>query len=126
MSVHDEQQAAELAKLREVLEERGVLGVLQHCIDNPTETLGAANTALIRGALLFTYRLIRDHGKVNTTLHTLLGGLTDGAVFARVILAGEKCTIDPAPRLRIGSNLDESIWRLQTATEAAVSGARRE
>lgn len=125
MSMSD-QEAHELNKLREVLEERGILGVLQHCIDNPTETLGAANTALVRGALLVTLRLIRDHGKIAAQLHALLGGLADGAVFARVMTTSEGCKVEASDRLKLMQVLDECGWRLQRGVEATQKAALRD
>jgi hypothetical protein len=121
-----EQEAAEQLKLREVLEERGILGVLQHCIANPTETLGVANTALTRGVLTVAHRLIRDHGKPASQLHALLGALADGATFARVICTSEGCPLDPAERLGIMKLIDEMGWRFQSAADRAAKAARRE
>jgi hypothetical protein len=114
---------SEEQKLRDVLEVHGILGVLDYCIANPTDTLGAANTALVRGALTTVRRLIRDHGKPNAQLHTLLGALADGVTFARVVTMGEKCTVPPAQRLRIGQALDECGWRLQGAADASRKAA---
>jgi hypothetical protein len=119
-----EQKAAE--RLQEILHDHGVLGVLFYFTENPTTVLGAANTALNRGALLVAYRLISNHGKVNGVLHALLGALADGAVLARVMVMDERCTVEPAARLAIGRNLDETIWRLQNAAAAAAKAARND
>lgn len=121
-----EQEAAELNKLREVLEERGILGVLAFCAENAADTLGVANTALTRGGLVVARRLIDYHGRPATQLHALLGALADGATFARVACTSEGCPLDPAERLSIMKLLDEVGWRFQSAADRAAKAARRE
>jgi hypothetical protein len=120
-----EQEAHELNKLREVLEERGILGVIDYCLANPGDTLGAANTALNRGALVTVRGLIDASAQPVEVLTILLRGLADGATLARVIATSEGCPIDPAPRLRIMQALDDSGWRLDGAAQAAFGAAQK-
>ncbi len=112
--------ANNLAKLDAVITEVGVLGVLQHVYDNAADTLGVANTALVRGALLVLRNLINAAGNHNELLRVLMRALADGATLARVITTSEGCTLDPAPRLRITGVLDETGWRLENAAVDAA------
>jgi hypothetical protein len=119
-----EVKAAE--KLQAIIDEHGALGVLLYLYENASTVLGVANTALVRGALLFVYRLIRDHGKVASQLHTLLGGLADGAIFARVMTTSEGCKLEASDRLKVMQILDECGWRLQRGVEASQKAALRD
>lgn len=117
-----EQKAAD--KLQAILDEHGIEPVLLYFTENASTVLGVANTGLIRGALAAAYRLIRDHDKPNVVLHTLLGTLADGLVFARGVLG--RATVDPAPRLSISGNINDAEWRVQSAADVARKAAGRE
>lgn len=113
-----EQTAHEEAQLREVLEVRGIVGVIDYCVANPSETLGVANTALVRGALAAIRQIIMDYDRPTAKLATLLTVLSDGVALARPLL-DETQDMAPHLRLTVSTNLSDVTWRLASAATAA-------
>ena len=113
-----EERAAE--RLQAILDEHGVLAVLRYCHENAADVLGAADTALNRGALMAACTLIQEHGKP-TLPAALLRVLVDGVALALAKVVQGTVTTEPT-RVRLMQLLDEVGWRLERAAEVARHG----